>query len=166
MNGERFLSNKNPIVDSSLCNSFCLVWGRLRGKQHEKLLTFFDFFFLTFATIYTVFPPFGFIEKGHHYYYFSFQKQLKLRKQQPLTRVQIHFYCVLYSLTRFLCRCKTRSNIFLKQKKNSPCSDKISVPPCVFAGLCQAPWPTSLRSQPQIVYYLIDLITEKKINQR
>lgn len=27
-------------------------------------------------------------------------------------------------------------------------------------------WPTALWSQPQIVYYLIDLVTEKKINQR
>lgn len=33
-------------------------------------------------------------------------------------------------------------------------------------ALCQPTWLTALWSQPQIVYYLIDLITEKKINQR
>lgn len=118
----------------------------------------------------------GFMDSRHH-----FQQQLKLCGSKTATHftvgalsktnVQVHFYCALavYPFSPFLCRRKPGPNKNVLHARIDKYSTLFICWRCHIVklmALCQSPWLTALWSRPQIVYYLIDLITEKKINQR
>lgn len=112
------------------------------------------------------------MDSGHHY----FQQQQKRCSSATATHFTVGALCRNISTVRSIRSvdsCADASQVQTKNKFLHAVIDKYSTlfihwrcHTVKLRALCQSPWPTALRSQPQIVYYLIDLITEKKINQR